>query len=434
MATRNDIKCQLLVVGAGMAGMAASVFAAQQGIDTIQVGPAGTLPFASGWMDFLGVHPVHARRLQPNPWEAVAQLCKDEPDHPYAVMTNRDMRTAWKQILTFLTDAGLPYAAHPERNMQMISPVGTVKLTYAVPRSMMAADEVLRRRPPCLLVDFPGLKGFSARQIAANLRSGWPALRTTRLSIPALQGERQPEHLARFMENGDHCRQLADAIKSRLADARAVGLPAVVGLNRAGLHFDLIQERLGVPLFEIPTLLPSVPGRRLRDAFTRHLPRLGIRTWYQHTVANVETCPDGALRFRIGSATGGFWVRSRAAILATGRFLGRGLRAERTAIRENLFDLPVHQPDKREQWHHKDLLHPQGHAINRAGLSVDARFRPMDRGGMPRHPRLFAAGSILAHQDWVRQKCGSGLAITSAYAAVAASAPSLRDWEGRHAP
>jgi glycerol-3-phosphate dehydrogenase subunit B len=31
---------------------------------------------------------------------------------------------------------------------------------------------------------------------------------------------------------------------------------------------------------------------------------------------------------------------------------------------------------------------------------------------------LFAAGSILAHQDWMRMKCGSGLAIATAYAAV----------------
>jgi glycerol-3-phosphate dehydrogenase subunit B len=35
-------------------------------------------------------------------------------------------------------------------------------------------------------------------------------------------------------------------------------------------------------------------------------------------------------------------------------------------------------------------------------------------------PRLFAAGSILAHQDWVREKCGSGLALASAYGAVRA--------------
>jgi glycerol-3-phosphate dehydrogenase subunit B len=33
---------------------------------------------------------------------------------------------------------------------------------------------------------------------------------------------------------------------------------------------------------------------------------------------------------------------------------------------------------------------------------------------------LFAIGSILAHQDWIRMKCGSGLAIATAYGAVKA--------------
>ena len=434
MATQNDISCQLLVIGAGMAGMAASLFAALRGIDTIQVGSAGTLAFASGLLDFLGVHPVNAGRLHPNPWNGIAALKKDDPDHPYAAMDTRDMRSAWNQVLTFLTEAGLPYGVHPERNLRMISPVGTVKLTYAAPETMMAADQALRGRRPCLLVDFPGLKGFSARQIAAGLKARWPELRTTRLQLHSLRGELHPERLARFFENADHCRLLADAIKDRLADAQAVGLPAVVGIQRTGSNFALIQERLGVPLFEIPTQLPSVPGRRLRDAFTRQLPRIGVRTWYQHLVTRVQAGHEGAFRFRIGDAADGLWIQSQAAILATGRFLGKGLHAERTTIREKLFDLPVHQPDKREQWHHKDLLHPQGHAINRAGLMVDARFRPLDNDGAPRHPRLFAAGSILAYQDWVRQKCGSGLAITSAYGAVAAGAKLLRGLEETHSP
>ncbi|MEJ2730435.1 MAG: hypothetical protein P8185_18365 [Deltaproteobacteria bacterium] len=38
--------------------------------------------------------------------------------------------------------------------------------------------------------------------------------------------------------------------------------------------------------------------------------------------------------------------------------------------------------------------------------------------GRPAFETLFAVGSILAHQDWMRMKCGAGLAIASAYAAV----------------
>ena len=38
--------------------------------------------------------------------------------------------------------------------------------------------------------------------------------------------------------------------------------------------------------------------------------------------------------------------------------------------------------------------------------------------GCPAYKALFAAGSILAHNDWKRLKCGAGLAIATAYGAV----------------
>ena len=45
----SEIHCDLLVIGSGMTGMAASLFAANRGIDTVQVGLAGELGFASGF-------------------------------------------------------------------------------------------------------------------------------------------------------------------------------------------------------------------------------------------------------------------------------------------------------------------------------------------------------------------------------------------------
>jgi glycerol-3-phosphate dehydrogenase subunit B len=106
--------------------------------------------------------------------------------------------------------------------------------------------------------------------------------------------------------------------------------------------------------------------------------------------------------------------------LGSGRFFGKGLHAQRHGIRETIFNLPVVQPADRAAWHHKDLLEPSGHPINRAGVAVDDSFRPMDSSGHVLYNNLFAAGAILAHQDWIRQKCGSGLAIATAFGAIKA--------------
>ena len=119
-------------------------------------------------------------------------------------------------------------------------------------------------------------------------------------------------------------------------------------------------------------------------------------------------------------------LRTRVVLLASGRFIGGGLKTDRHKIRETIFNLPIVQPAGRQQWHRRDFLDLQGHPVNRAGIEVDDAFRPLNTSGRPFHDRLFAAGSILAHQDWIRMKCGSGLAIATAYAAVKSCIEILR--------
>ena len=52
MKTKADVHCDLMIIGCGMAGAAASLFASDRGIDTVQVGMTGELSFASGiWVN-----------------------------------------------------------------------------------------------------------------------------------------------------------------------------------------------------------------------------------------------------------------------------------------------------------------------------------------------------------------------------------------------
>ena len=127
---------------------------------------------------------------------------------------------------------------------------------------------------------------------------------------------------------------------------------------------------------------------------------------------------DGRWSLAVGYTEAERQVVARGAILCSGRFFGRGLHARRHGIQEPIFDLPVVQPTDRATWYYKDLLDPRGHPINRAGVAVDEHFRPVDAQCDAIYPNLFAAGSILAYQDWMRQKCGSGVAIATAYGAV----------------
>lgn len=414
----ENITCELIVIGSGMAGMAAALFAANRGIDVLQVGLTGEINFASGLIDLLGVHPVESGRTRKDPWKAIAALAGDMPGHPYTRLAPDRIQQALEEFLSFLKQAGHPYVVQPERNVRVISPLGTIKTTWAVPHTMAGGIDALADRSPCLLVDFEGLKGFSARQIVENIGRRWPGLRMARITFPGQTGELYPEKTAWALNNKDTREKLIQGIRPYLADARYVALPAVLGIYHTTAVIDALQEGLGLPVFEIPTMIPAVTGLRLREALEQGLPRAGVRTRYQEKAAAVKMLADGTLHGTLEGTTSKVKVTSRAAVLATGRFYGKGLQADRKGIRETLLNLPVYQPADRTRWHHKDFLNPAGHPINLAGLQVDDCFRPVDQHGKPVYPSVFAAGSVLAHQDWVRQKCGSGLAIATAFGAI----------------
>jgi glycerol-3-phosphate dehydrogenase subunit B len=430
MTTKNPdfIDCDLLVIGRGMAGMTAALFAANRGLSTVQVGMIGGLIFASGLLDLLGVYPLHEKRPWDDPWAGMDLLVQDAPNHPYARLKREEIQGAFDEVLSFLEEHGLPYCWQDARNSQVMTPAGTIKHTYCLPKTMWNGVQALQEKRPCLLVDFTGLHDFSARQIVAAMQDKWPHLRSARVPFPGTGHMKDlitGEMTAQALELSKNQEKLVKDLQPYLKDVQALGMPAVFGLKRSHEMVSDFGERIGIPVFEIPTLPISVPGLRLNDTFTRGLSARGNQSFQQYQVLEVLQTPRGGFQLVIGKNLSKRTIRTKAIILASGRFLGRGLKADRNRVYETIFDLPLHQPAERNEWHSQDFLDPKGHPINRAGVKIDDAFRPVDGTGRPVYQNLFAAGSILAHQDWMRMKCGSGLAIATAYGAVNASLRNL---------
>lgn len=417
----DTLDCRLAVVGTGMAGMAAAFFAARRGIATIQIGRPGATLYASGLFDLYGVTDASPRRLIDNPWQELEALRAENPRHPFGRLFPQQIRSAIDLMTEFMGSAGLPYAGYRDQNVRVITPVGTIKRSYRVPATMWAGVRALAEKAPCLIVDIPGLRGFSARQIVETLKPGWRDLAAASIA-PAgeqLPGARYTEQLARGLEAPAACAELAEAIRPHLGPARYVGLPAVLGMRHSEAVRRDLEGHLGRPVFEIPTMPPAATGVRLKEMFDVEMARLGVTSFVQHQVFSVQRRRDGRFVLAVGGSTPQLTVVAENLLLATGRFLGKGLVAERQGIREALMDLPVHQPANRAGWRRERFLDPRGHAINRAGIEVDARFRPIFPDGRVVYENLFAAGTVLAHQDWMRSKSGTGLAVATAYGAVA---------------
>lgn len=424
MAACQTTQTELAVIGAGLAGMAATIFASQQGITAAQIGVSGGILYASGCLDLLGVHPIDRQTVWEDPWRAMDRLISDTPNHPYARLSKTDIRESIRRFTGFMETIGLPYR-NADGNVRVITSVGATRPTYCVPAAMWNGVEALAGDRPLLLVDFWGLRGYSAVQIAEMQRGRRKGIETARIAFPQAKGSMDlyPEHLARALEVEENVDRLADEIAPHVNGAGFIGLPAILGIYKTSAILSRLEDRLECGVFEIPTMPPGISGLRIKERVDAALSGSGVQLFSQKRVTRVEPLKTGGFVLDIGGLPGEapeHRIAADGVILASGRFLGMGLRAGRKKIQETLFGLPVFQPADRSDWHEKDFFDPRGHQINLAGLEIDDHFHPIGEDGQAAFQHLFAAGSILAHQDWIRQKCGAGLSIATAWGAVRA--------------
>lgn len=419
----REIEAGLAIVGTGIAGFAAAVFAANRGISTAIAGNTGALAYTTGYLDLVGrldssAHDAEGRLAVEDPWAALETLRAAEPRHPLALVAAADIRTAFAEFTAFLGERGIGYTPPGDANVVALTPAGTRKPTLCVPATMAAGPRALAAGTHAVIVDFERLKGFSAAEVVANLGARWPGLQARRIAFPDMaRGEVYPEVMARALEVPATREKLAALLKEAVGDATTVGLPAILGMYRPDDVHAQLQQLTGLAIFEIPTMPPSVPGIRLRECMEQALPQRGVTLIPQRKVTALELHRDGAT-LSLADAFGPIRIRAQAVLLATGRFLSGGLEAHPDGIREHLLALPVAQPASREGWYREHYTDPRGHPVSRSGIEVDDTCRPLGRDGRVHHPRLFAAGSVLAHHDWVRSRSGAGIAIATAWRAV----------------
>lgn len=414
---------ELAIIGAGLGGCAAAIFARDRQIDTALVGNTGAVAYTTGYLDLLGVHPAASPGFGTDPWSLIDALRGEQPGHPYAKLDNAGIRTAFQRFTMALSDMGVGYSAPGDTNLLALTPVGTTKPTASVPLTMRPGVQALAQKAPTLFVDFQGLSGYSAKQVAANLRPAWLQVRAAQLVFPDMEavGQLYPEVMARALEVESNRARLAEQLSSVAGSDAYLGLPAICGVHRPDKILADLQRRVDATLFELPTMPPGVPGIRLREMFQQALPARGVTLVPQQKVETLQVGSDGC-RLVLHDNYGDLSIEAAAVILATGRFLSGGLHASRRGVRETLLDLHVSQPPDREAWFDPDYFTPDGHPINQAGVEVDPAMRALDEKGEPVSERLFCAGSLLAHHDWVRQRCGAGIAIATAHKAVESAA------------
>ncbi len=357
-----------------------------------------------------------------SPRDALAAFTADHPDHPYAALgPHLEESMEWFRGVV----PGMRLEGGLDRNMLLPSAIGVPRPTAFAPASIAAGDLAPIRH--LAVVGFHPLKDFFPSLLAENLsRGALPGgarveARPIDLTVSPRPGRADvggPVY-ARAFDEPDFRARVADALRVRIEDGEHVALPAVVGLRRGGEAWDDLRERLGAPVFEIPTLPPSVPGMRLQHELLDAFAAAGGRLVLGPTAVGCGVGGRAAHGDR-GARRGARARHHRRRRRAGDRGLLRrrpGARLLRRPARDRARsggDRPARgrPPLSPRQLDHQPLMS--------AGLTVDDALRPVDASGAATWGNLHAAGTIVGGAAPWREKSGEGIAIAGGYRAASA--------------
>ncbi len=414
MSTKNDV----LVVGAGLSGLTAVWQLATHGKKVRLVSKGwGATHWHSGCIDVLGYYPVDDPEPVASPGVTLAKLIADQPEHPYALVGVSGVEAALNAFQTLCAEAGYPLHGSLDKNWLLPSAVGTFRPTCLAPETMIAGD--LRRDDPMLIVGIKQMVDFYPNIIAENLMKQGVEAAHVMVDLPQL-AERNfstPTIIASLMEDETFRADLVRRIQPQLGRARRVGLPAILG-RRPSLDIKKdLEARLGVDVFEIPGLPPSLPGMRLHTILLKAIERAGGHVYHGLEGVAIERDGGRVTAVLTEAAARHKPHRFERYVVATGGILGGGIVTNHQGqAREVVFDLPVTLPESRLNWFEQDFMDPKGHPIYQAGLKVNQQFQPLNGGSQPVYDNVYAAGTILSHGEVIRERSFEGVALATGFA------------------
>jgi glycerol-3-phosphate dehydrogenase subunit B len=401
-----------VVVGAGLAGLFASVLAARRGLRTLVVarGNGGT-HVGPGTIDVWGYRAGARAALADSPSSELASF--DNPRHPLSLAGRQALEAALAEFQALCAEYGYALSGSLDHNYHTPTAVGAVRPSCLVPESFAAGD--VRSPGELTLADIPGFRDFYAGLTAANLRAAGFEARAVPLPLPRLPARREAfaTDLARLFDQPAYRAEVAERWRPALQGITRLGVPAVLGLRPPAAAWRDLSDRLGVALFEIPLMPPSVPGMRLFEILLTALQAAGGRLILGPQVRGWVAQPGQAAGVVVEMNRPRAYA-ARHILLATGGLRHGGLHAPGPGqVYEGVFGLPV---ETGPEWFSTFYWDPHPYAC--FGLRVDDCLRPLAPDGQPVYANVCAVGGLLAGADRDAEGSREGIDLATAYQVV----------------
>lgn len=395
----------IIIIGMGLSGLMAAKTAVDTGKKILLVGKGmGSLALFSNTIDILGTLPARTKLV-----EGLSRWVQDHPEHPYGKVGVDQILGALKSFSS-LFNRTYTFVSQGEQNVDILTATGTSRSTYLVPNTMLSG--ISFKKGEILFVGFKGFKDFYASYLAHPLDC-----RAITLSLSgSSHGELTATAIARLLEKDSIRKRIAEDVKGQLRGEVRVGFPALLGLNDPSAVKRDLENLIGTEVFEVPTLPPSIPGKRVFSTFRDWLLRKGVSVLMGYPVSKIVLKGNRCEQIHVSHPPLAHVHTADRFILATGRFLGGGLVADEMRIQEPLFSLPVSQPSSRQDWFGRSFF--DDHPIHYAGVVTDSSLRPVDERGERILENVWVAGSILGHHNLIKEKSREGIEISTGYMAA----------------
>ena len=315
-------------------------------------------------------------------------------------------------------EANYPYYGSLDKNILLPTAIGSIRPTCLVPISMVAGD--LHDRSPMLIVGFDQFLDFYPALIADNLNCQGFLAKDVSLDLKSLHSRKFMTGMifARLFDEPDFRQEVIEELKPKLGNVSRVGFPGVLGMTKTNEVLQDFEKSLGIKVFEIPGLPPSIPGIRLHNLLVAEIEKhhgsvfngmLATQADFEtNHISNVLT--DAAARESSHPA--------KYYILSTGGILGGGIITEENGYaKETVFNLPINAPLLRSEWFQDHFLSKNSHPIHTYGVNVNNNLQPITALKEIVYQNLFATGNIIGNCDPIRELSLEGIALATGYKA-----------------
>lgn len=422
----------VVVIGGGLAGVVAAKKIADQGqqVAVIRKG-YGATALSSGCFDIADNKKFNTNSTL----NIIDRINQQIPEHPYSYVriaglsaySTKIIPEAFTDLIIALEARALGYYGVWEDYLSFSSCLGKEKNSNFAQETLYVGNYKRMETANILFLGINGLPDFNPVLCSQALLGNRYNISFDYVDFPDFYKKSNLSlfELAKRLEDSKILEKFVLNIHKIISSPAQqtythIAFPPILGLRKSRNVLEELRVNLGIDIFEVPAIIPSVPGLRLQLALDELLNSYGIPI-ISGNVINVLKEKNKIRNIIVKNNQNEISIYGSRYVLASGKFLGGGLSWTKEGIKETIFDLPVFYQNKLittkfiEELLCNDPLAP--HPVFSCGIKTNNFLQPINEKNDILYENIFAAGSILNGYNYIHDKCGLGVALFTGYCA-----------------